>query len=135
MAINMKERVEADKEIKEYLDTTDKSDSEKQDILEKCWKDDNERNKWMKVARQNKQQNEDDGSEQAAVSHNDKQQQVRDAITSIEKSLITRARIDVHQAIQHGNGNPLTVAQDAVSKAIAKAVDDIRATTTLAFRK
>lgn len=137
---SMKEMVEADKEIKEYLDTTNKSEQEKNEILERCWKDDNERAKWLAEARKNKPKPKNDEKDngdkkKAAASHNDGHQQMRDAITAIETNLIARARNEVRQAVEYGGISPMVAAQDAASQAITKAVEEIRAATTLAFRK
>ena len=135
MANNLKEQIDADKEIGNYLDSTNRSEEEKRQILEDCWKSDDTRAKWLAEARRNKPKpkndEKDDGDKKKAAAS---QGQLHDAISAVRNDLILRAKIDVQQAIQHGGIDPVLAAQTAVSNAISKAVDEIRATVRISAK-
>jgi hypothetical protein len=134
---NMREMVEADKEIKEYLDTTNKSEKGKREILEDCWKNDSIRAKWLAEARRNKPKPKDDKPQDkgkaSASQHHDGQQQ--SMAGDIKKRLIIRAQAEAHDAIKHGNIDPLVAVNDALSNAVDRAVDDARAAARVEVRK
>lgn len=96
------------------LGTTGKSENERLSIL----KNEDTRQRWLDESRKNKPVDNANGGK--AASRYDGQQQRRNMISRIGKNLITRAQIDVHDAIEYGNIDPEIVAKDVVSNAIVK---------------
>lgn len=133
--INTKQYFEEEKEIASYLSTTGKSENERLNILNECWENEDTHQQWLLQARRNKPKGEPQEEGTAAASHNDGQQQMHNTINSVKKELITRAKIDVHDAIKHGNIDPVIAAKDAVSNAIGKAVEELGAAARMELRK
>lgn len=118
---NTKQYFDEEKEIAAYLGSTGKSDDDRLNILEECWKDEDTRQLWLSAARNNNPV--DDANDEKAASHNDGQQR-QGFINDIKKGLIIDAQAKAHDAIKHGGIDPLVAVNDALSNAIDMAIEE-----------